>query len=710
MSKLDEYKTQYFTIEAIETGLTAKLTRAQAFYGSCQYRINNGAWQTLTNNVATQSINAGQTISFKGNLRSEIYNGAGQYIGIGTFTISKKCNLKGNINSLYIGDNVTNKDYNYSASPLQPGIFSSLFKNCSTIIDASCLVLPSTNLSGLASYFGMFESCTGMINSIEELPATTLGVNCYYGMFANCNSLVNTIKTLPATVLPESCYRSMFYGCTSLTTAPNINATAVSTSSCASMFTNCINLINVQPVLNATIFGDEEKNQQASGCYEGMFSGCTSLTTAPELPATKISARCYMAMFSGCTSLTTPPSILPAKDLTDTLENEYTSYPDYNNPPWHATACYRLMFSDCTSLTTAPELPAAELSASCYEEMFFGCYNLKYAPELPADKLRQNCYIGMFENCINLSRIKFCATKLIYYTNPSQKDGYINVPIKNLDSYLYYDGIAPITEYLGDWTYNVGSSGSFYIQHDIILPSGVHGIPRGWTRVNDNYKIATKKYMNSNVRKGLWWNDTNRCVTASMCTGIDLVSLNTSLTPNPSVTDTSGTPWVRLVKCDALSRNQDNVTIYFGIWNDKSSNAKLDLIDVEISTSSDASSGTWTDISSNKNQTPGTVAAIYTGTVPFTIPSTYNLATTQYYIRILCGDTDKPQDWSYTWGNSSNIKNLTYGSTSKVQRKYTNAIPLQRTSSTGDSILMDGEHFGGNYGRSNLKAACFKIK
>jgi hypothetical protein len=34
-----------------------------------------------------------------------------------------------------------------------------------------------------------------------------------------------------------------------------------------------------------------------------MFKGCTSLTTAPELPATTLAEKCYYGMFWGCTSL-----------------------------------------------------------------------------------------------------------------------------------------------------------------------------------------------------------------------------------------------------------------------------------------------------------------------------------------------------------------------------------------------------------------------
>ena len=37
-------------------------------------------------------------------------------------------------------------------------------------------------------------------------------------------------------------------------------------------------------------------------CYYNMFDGCTSLQTAPELPATTLASRCYREMFSGCTN------------------------------------------------------------------------------------------------------------------------------------------------------------------------------------------------------------------------------------------------------------------------------------------------------------------------------------------------------------------------------------------------------------------------
>ena len=113
-------------------------------------------------------------------------------------------------------------------------------------------------------------------------------------------------------------------------------------------------------------------------CFSLLFSGCSALTTAPELSATKLTDGCYFQMFTGCTSLKTTPE-LPAVELS-----EY---------------CYSYMFERCTSLTTAPELPAKGLAYSCYHRMFSGCTSLTTAPELPAKGLAYSYGNLMVELC-----------------------------------------------------------------------------------------------------------------------------------------------------------------------------------------------------------------------------------------------------------------------------------------------------------------------
>lgn len=295
----------YLTIEALEDGLTASLST-----NACEYCIDgDGNWLSLAAGATTQSVNAGHTLSFRGNLTP------GAYDGIGTFTISKRCNLEGNCMSMLFGDNAAD---NLSLSG-KDSAFYMLFENCTKIVSVSENFLPATTLASYC-YDTMFYGCTGLTTA-PELPATTLANGCYVLMFFGCTSLT-TAPALPATTLTQYCYSTMFSGCTSLTTAPELPATTL-----------------------------------ADYCCQNMFSGCTGLTSAHELPATTLARWCYHGMFNNCTSLTTAPE-LPATTL--------------------ASNCYSHLFYGCTSLTTAPELPATTLAGECYRNMFRDCKKLNY--------------------------------------------------------------------------------------------------------------------------------------------------------------------------------------------------------------------------------------------------------------------------------------------------------------------------------------------
>ena len=108
---------------------------------------------------------------------------------------------------------------------------------------------------------------------------------------------------------------------------------------------------NIQTLLKA----DGSRTDAPGYCYRNMFKDCSSLTTAPELPATTLANGCYYSMFRGCTSLTSAPE-LPATTLAEN--------------------CYEGMFTGCTSLTQAPALPATTLASGCYGSMFSGCSEL----------------------------------------------------------------------------------------------------------------------------------------------------------------------------------------------------------------------------------------------------------------------------------------------------------------------------------------------
>ncbi|MBO5627813.1 MAG: Ig-like domain-containing protein [Aeriscardovia sp.] len=149
------------------------------------------------------------------------------------------------------------------------------------------------------------------------------------------------------------------------------------------------------------LFKDNAKLTDASGlllpamtlkdkCYEGMFYGCTSLTTAPaELPAMALKANCYQGMFYNCTNLAVAPKELPAPMLTG--------------------YCYSFMFYGCKVLTTAPKLPATtgNLATACYNNMFSGCTSLTTAYVKAEYTATGGACTNMFNGCTNAAGSTF---------------------------------------------------------------------------------------------------------------------------------------------------------------------------------------------------------------------------------------------------------------------------------------------------------------
>ena len=226
--------------------------------------------------------------------------------------------------------------------------------------------------------------------------------------------------------VPSYTFFNLFSDCTGLTSAPELPATELAEFCYRRMFYGCTKL-TTGPELPAT--------NLAKNCYWGMFYGCTNLTKAPDLPATNLASGCYTWMFRGCTSLTKAPE-LPAMTL--------------------APVCYNGMFRDCPNLTEAPDLPATNLASGCYWGMFYGCASLTNAPDLPATELAESCYSSMFEGCTSLSYIK-----ALFTDEPSR-------------------------ETTGGWVSGVALTGTFVKSKDATWDVwGDSGIPKGWTVESD---------------------------------------------------------------------------------------------------------------------------------------------------------------------------------------------------------------------------------
>jgi hypothetical protein len=422
--------SEYFYIESLEDGLQVKLS-----VNECEYSLDGKVWINLSSATNTTAVNTGEKIYFRGNLTPTSSN------GIGTFTISKKCNLKGNIMSLLYGDDfIDKKDLGE-----KPYAFYKLFSNCK-IVDASELSLSPIILSE-SCYRDMFKGCA-FLTKAPYLPATTLTNYCYNWMFYGCTSLME-VPELPATTLASNCYNSMFYNCTNLVIAPQILAQELKEECCSEMFKGCTSLTEAPELLADTL---------SDYCYYSMFEGCTSLIKSPKLPATTLANYCYQNMFKGCTSLTEAPEL-----LADTLS-------DY---------CYHSMFAGCTSLTESPELLATNLAIYCYYYMFRGCTSLTKAPSiLPATTLTNYCYSYMFELCNSLKT----SPEMLCLTLSPRCCQYMFRNCTNLNKITMLATDISATGCLTNWVQGVASSGTFVKHPDMTtLPRGNNGIPNGWT-------------------------------------------------------------------------------------------------------------------------------------------------------------------------------------------------------------------------------------
>jgi len=146
--------------------------------------------------------------------------------------------------------------------------------------------------------------------------------------------------------------------------------------------------------------------------------------------------------FEHCGNLFNGSNIINADELIlpNTVGDEYT---------------YWAMFAWCTSLLTAPELPATALTLGSYDSMFRGCTSLTTAPELPVSTLTEYCYRDMFKGCTSLNYIKCLATDLT------------------------------ALDCVDEWMSGLSASGTFVKKTGVEWPSGISGIPVGWTVIEE---------------------------------------------------------------------------------------------------------------------------------------------------------------------------------------------------------------------------------
>ena len=170
-----------------------------------------------------------------------------------------------------------------------------------------------------------------------------------------------------------------FSGCTSLTQAPEIPSGVTNMEGC---FFGCTSLAQA-PAIPTGVTN-----------MEGCFSGCTSLTQAPVIPT---GVTYMMRCFRGCTSLTQAPEI--PSGVTSMWDCFYGCTSLTQAPEIHASVTImRGCFYGCTSLTQAPVIPTG---VTYMMECFRGCTSLTQAPAIPTGVTDME---GCFRGCTSLTQ------------------------------------------------------------------------------------------------------------------------------------------------------------------------------------------------------------------------------------------------------------------------------------------------------------------
>jgi len=216
-----------------------------------------------------------------------------------------------------------------------------MFQNCINLEENVNLIIKENKEKGFSN--SSFDRC---FNNCEKIKNANIIINddfskiggYFNNCFEGCIGLENVNINYESNVEHAGGFGSMFLGCTNLKTFnanENFNCYIGKYDTCRSMFKNCTNLetLNIHFTANELI---------RTYCYQEMFNGCSSLTTAPELPATTLISNCYENMFRSCSNLLVAPE-LPATTL--------------------APSCYAHMFRNCNKLNNVKCL-AEDLSAN----------------------------------------------------------------------------------------------------------------------------------------------------------------------------------------------------------------------------------------------------------------------------------------------------------------------------------------------------------
>lgn len=250
-------------------------------------------WKSLSN-VENITINKNERVYFRyaGDGCLGYYGGEDVDLKSDTFKntlrlteTTKTFNVGGDIRNIYCGNETDDNMILFNVEGFrQEGIIHHelhglgyLFYRLK-VVNADKLLIPFKEIGDSGCVY-MFAGCSNLI-SAPELPAATVGYYSYSNMFASCINLIAAPKILPSTQLADLCYYGMFYNCSSLTTAPELPAKVLTQFCYGSMFYKCSSLNYIKCLATSNISIGLMANGGTIGWLAGVSTNGTFVKAA----------------------------------------------------------------------------------------------------------------------------------------------------------------------------------------------------------------------------------------------------------------------------------------------------------------------------------------------------------------------------------------------------------------------------------------------
>lgn len=335
----------------------------------------------------------------------------------------------------------------------------------------------------------LFSRCSSLVTA-PELPAMTLAPSCYAYMFAGCSSLDN-VTMLATDISATNCLKAwLSYVAATGTLRTDSRLTGIPVNSPSGIPTGWTRE-DVDPWLNFTMPNGGDITLTRNGnptAVELEYSTDGGLNWSEWVEVNGVrtltlqaGGRAYIRNTSALsTGFNLDTSNYYQFAFSDSVEADGSVDSLICVDPANAVitdSCYWWLFRDCATMTQAPRLTAAVLAPNCYRAMFLRCYGLTHAADMDAVTLSAYCCRAMYQNCTALAVGADCPATI------AAAECYYQM-------YLYCSSLSEVSTHLEDasaanclyqWLRDVAATGDLYKKSVLSLPSGISGVPAGWT-------------------------------------------------------------------------------------------------------------------------------------------------------------------------------------------------------------------------------------